>query len=229
MKNCLFLAAIIFLSSTGYSQEGKKFIVQAGNSISDVVSLKDIYSYSDFIEGKVSFKNGTTYNARLNYNLFSAQMQFINRKGDTLELANENTIKNVLIGRDTFFYDRQYFRLLAGTHNIKLAVQQRIIVADKQKIGAFGQPGSGAGVETVDRVVQINKLSLLENTILSKVTKYYLGDTYNQFVPLTRKEIMKMFSLHQNDIKRYLDESLIDFNKQEDLIKVINFLQNLAA
>jgi hypothetical protein len=226
MKHFYLLLFILSVYSVEVkSQNSKSINVQAGSSITDVLSFKQIYSYPDFVVGKVVFKDGAAYNAKLNYNLYVGQIQFINRAGDTLSLANENTLKYVSIEKDTFFYDKGYFRLLEGNPNVKLAVQQRIKVVDKQKIGAFGQPTSGAGVQTVDRIVQINRLTLMENTILSKETKYYLGNHFNQFIPFNKNNLLKRFLNHQNEIKAYLKETEVDFNKQEDLMKVIRFLQ----
>lgn len=229
MKILLLLFVIIHFSLAGNSQDSKKITIRADSVLSDYLTYQDRYSYPQFIEGRVSFKDGAEYSARLNYNLLTGQLQFINRKGDTLELANESTIKSISIGQDTFFYDKGYYRLLEGHSDYKLAVQQRLVVVDKQKVGAFGQPSSGAGIETVDRIVQTNKLTLMENTILSRVTRYYLGNRFNHYVPFTRKSVLKTFSDRQNDIKKYLDQSSIDFNKQEDLIKVVAFLQNLGV
>ncbi|HEX8279691.1 MAG TPA: hypothetical protein VF540_13395 [Segetibacter sp.] len=229
MKFVYFLSLMFLIQATVHSQNSKKITVAYGNSISDVVSFKELYSYPEFIEGKVLFKDGTAYAPKLNYNLFLGQIQFINPKGDTLVLNNENTLKYILIGQDSFFYDKGYFRVLTGFSKMKLGVQQRIKVADKQKIGAFGQPSSGAGIETYDRIVQTNQLSLMENIILSKETKYYIGNTNNEFYPCSKKRLFAIFPKHQEVIESYVRENQTNFNKQEDLIKLLGFLENLSS
>ena len=62
-------------------------IIKAGMSFNESVSITDLYEYPQFVYGKVFFKPGDSSAGRLNYNRLLDQMQFIDFKGDTLNIA----------------------------------------------------------------------------------------------------------------------------------------------
>jgi hypothetical protein len=64
-------------------------------------------------------------------------MQFIDLKGDTLNIAYPGTIKFIRINNDLFYYDNGYIKLIKGNNTIKLATKQTLKVAGKNKIGAL--------------------------------------------------------------------------------------------
>src|SRR3954464_2603410 len=97
MKPLFFVCFLVIAILPAKSQNTTRITVKADSSLSKFLTFKERYSYPTFINGTVFFKDGAAYNAVLNYNLFTGQMQFINSRGDTLELANENTIKVVAI------------------------------------------------------------------------------------------------------------------------------------
>ena len=56
----------------------------------DVLSTSDVFSYPQFTIGTVYFKNGNIASAKMNYSSLWDEMHFINSKGDTLAMADEN-------------------------------------------------------------------------------------------------------------------------------------------
>lgn len=230
-RSIIILGVLCFWSFNPKAQVIKTFNIPAGSSISDAISLNDIYSYPGFVTGTVFFKDGTMYKGGLNYNLLVAQMQFIDLNRDTVSIANENTIKYISIGQDSFFFDKEYLQLLTGNSSVKLAFNEKIKLADKQKIGAFNLPSSGGTIQSYGEVVngsQINKkLIVKEDIILNRERKYYLGDNTNHFVLMNKKNLLKMFPNGQNAIEKFLKEKSIQLSKQDDLVKLIAFLQEL--
>lgn len=74
-------------------------------------------------------------------------MQFIDPKGDTLALANENTLNFISIGADTFFYNNKgYIEQLTDYTVTKLLLRERIKTSE-EKIGAFGIPSSTTNID----------------------------------------------------------------------------------
>jgi hypothetical protein len=206
------------------------FKVPAGSSIAESIPFNDLYLYPAFIDGQVYFKNGNVVPAKLNYNHYFAHIQFIATKGDTLNLADAGTVRYIKIGTDTFYYDKMYLQQLKGNSAIKLAVQERIKVLDKQKIGGYGQPTSVSAIDSYDRYQNSNqlfKLALNETVLLSKEKKFYLGDQFNHFMLLNKKNIYKLFSPKEKEIANYLKERSINFDQQDDVSKVFEFLSQL--
>ena len=101
------VSLLLFLFLIGYAdlaaQDSTLVTIKAGYKIKDVLTPGDIYHYPQFTNGKVFFRDGAKAAARMNFSRLTDQMLFIDPKGDTLELADEITIKFIAIERDTFF------------------------------------------------------------------------------------------------------------------------------
>ncbi len=141
----LFLFALIYYTEL-FAQKNKVVTVRAGTNIMDVLSTADVFYYPHFTSGKVFFKEGTGTDAKLNYNRLVDEMHFISTKGDTLALANENNIKYIAIGNDSFYYDHGYLTLLASGNLLKLALKQIWIIADTRKVGAYNTTNNTASI-----------------------------------------------------------------------------------
>ena len=230
MKKIAVLVCACTISITNiFAQYSDKIVVKAGQDF--MASLaKQIYHFPQFVEGTVVYKDGSLSRAALNYNMLISEMQFIDSKHDTLSIANEQTIDYITIGKDSFFYDKGYLALITGNPTVKLASRQRIKVIDKQKIGAYDQPTSTGSVDSYNSVqsgTRMYKLDIREDIILAKETSLYLGDKFNHFVIANKKNSIKLSSNKQNEVEKYVRENNVDFNKKEDMIKLIGFLESL--
>ena len=168
--------------------------------------------------------------AKLNYNHLVDEIQFIDPKGDTLALANEKTIKLISITNDTFYYGPGYVRLLAANSIVKLAGKKIWAVGDTRKIGAYNTANSSSFITTYSSYTEHGKsfdLTIMEDMDLRKVEHYFFGDKYNAFVLATKKNLLTLFPKQQRQIQTYLKENKIDFNRKEDLEKVVQFLAQL--
>jgi hypothetical protein len=186
--------------------------------------------FAGFVDGRVIFRNGVIAASKLNYNLLNGEMQFIAPTGDTLSIANENTINHIEIGNLTFYYDQMYLQLVKAYPKVKLAARQQLKVVDKQKIGAYGQASPASSIDSYRSFsdgVRTYNLDIREDILLSRQTTYYLGDRFNNFLKANKKNLFNMFSKHEKALDKYLKENAPDFTNQEDLLKLITFLQDL--
>ncbi len=127
----------ISLCITAFAQNRETITVKTGTSISKGVPDSVLYQYPRFTNGKVQFRNGSSTEARLNYNKFLDEMQFLTANDDTLAIADEETIKLILLGKDSFYYDKGYFLLISNNGSLKLATKQGFKILDKQKTSAY--------------------------------------------------------------------------------------------
>src|SRR5678815_1851635 len=97
-----------------FAQNNTTLIVKAGTSIEESVPTVDLYEYPQFTQGTVFFRDGKVSGGGMNYNRFLDAMQFITAKGDTFTLSNEKNITFINIGKDTFFYDQGYIKLVTN-------------------------------------------------------------------------------------------------------------------
>lgn len=230
-KVAIFVCICTVSASNIFAQYSDKIVVKAGQDFMASLS-KQIYHYPQFVEGTVVYKDGITSKGIMNYNMLIGEMQFIDDKHDTLSIANEQTIQYIAIANDSFFYDKGYLALITGNPTAKLAVRQRIKVVDKQKIGAYDQPSSTGSIDSYNSVQggsRVYKLDIREDIILAKETSLFLGDKFNHFVIANKKNSIKLSANKQNEIEKYIRENNIDFNKKEDMIKLIGFLQDIKG
>src|SRR6478672_638756 len=83
------------------------YTVKPGEDVNAMLADSVKFHYPGFTQGTVFFRDATTSGASLNYNMLSGEMQFITPKSDTLALANEANIRYIVVGNDSFFYDKE--------------------------------------------------------------------------------------------------------------------------
>jgi hypothetical protein len=230
-KAMKYLMAILFflLCFEGWGQAGKKYQVNPGQKIFDVIPRDEVYKYPEFTEGVVYLRGGTFGRARLNYNSLFGEMQFIDPKGDTLSLADEKNISRIFVNKDTFYYEDGCIELLTNYGKIKLAAKRIFSFSDRKKAGGLNQSGSGE-IETFTTFSSrqsFKDLTITETLTFTKRIVYYFGDEYNHFILASKKSLLKMFGEHNNQISEYLNQNKINFKSEEDLKKLCSFLKTL--
>ncbi len=87
------------------------------------------YRFPSFEEASVLFKNGGTLKNKMNFNTLLCTMQFIDPKGDTLEISKPGEIDSILFNDCTFFFRKGYFEILGTYDSVKLIVSRKAILA----------------------------------------------------------------------------------------------------
>ena len=62
----------------------------------------------------------------MNYNIFLGEIQFIDTKGDTLSLANPETIDSVAIDTSLIYYKKGYLQVIAAYGSYKLVKREKL-------------------------------------------------------------------------------------------------------
>jgi len=224
------LPLIVFVCCCSAQAQDSTIIIKAGTSFNESVSIADLYEYPQFVYGKVFFRPGDSSSGRLNYNRFLDQMQFIDFKGDTLNIAYPGTIKFIRISNELFYYDNGYVKLIKDNNTIKLAAKRTLIVSGKNKIGAYNMASPGSAIYSYGSFNINNKNYNLTPNVditLTKKTQYYFGDKYNHFVLANKKNLLSLYSKQDATVTAYLKENKVDFNNREDLEKLLHYLTNL--
>lgn len=207
------------------AQEEKIYHIKANQEIGEVMSHTDVYKYSSFTAGIVSFRDGRVAAAKLNYNYLKGEMDFIDASGDTLSLADAVNLKHVTIGKDTFYYSDGYLEQLASHQPKKLARKQFVELTDSKKLGAYDQP-THSGANTVGSYANSRStvnLVVKEDITLVRKTYYFIGDR-NEFYPVNKKNISRLYGKKEKELSSYLDANNVNFKKEEDLLALFRFL-----
>lgn len=221
----MFFLCLFTIESNG--QKKKTFKINPGEKITDAIPQKEIYTYAEFTEGTVYLRENKYSKAKLNYNSLLGEMEFINETGDTLSIADENTVSSIVIKTDTFYYDKGYLKLVANFAEVKLANMQYFSFTNRQRIGGFGEV-SDASISTYDAVSSGNYLKALvakEILTLTKYSVFYIGDRFNHFKIANKNNLLEMYNKKEDQVHKYLKEHKVDFSKEEDLKIMLSFLK----
>lgn len=223
MKFLIIIPFLIFLQPFSFAQE-KVYKIKAGQEIGDVIPFSEIYKYPSFQSASVLFLNGGEGNALLNYNYLNGEMEFIDQSGDTLSLADERTIKFILIDKDTFYFDNGYMNVISGFDTKKLAKKQLITLVDKKNLGAFDFPVS-AGTENYTTYQNV-KLKVNADVTMMLENFYFIGER-QKFYPVTKKNILKLYKKKEDLVSKYLIQQPVNFSNEKDLIRLFDFLKKI--
>ena len=225
------LATLFFTGVALFSAAQEKvYQIKPGEKISDVLTNEDIYLYPSFQVGRVFFKSGESAVGRMNFSFLTGEILFIDGKGDTLALDNEATIKQLFLAKDTFYFHEGYLKQLVAQEQWKLAQKQELRIVKQEKAGAYDQSMPSAAVSYTSIRMgnqQMDDLIVRENTTLMRQTDYFIGDKYNKFVLLNKKNLMKLFGKHEKKLETYLNDHPANFKKEADVRQLFAFLQTL--
>lgn len=226
------LTPILLLISFGtFAQESNIFMV---NTMKDDVSefTRKLYKYKDFKDGYVIFKDSAVGGGRLNYHRLFDQVHFITGNGDTLTLKDPASIRVISIGRDSFYYfNKGFLQKLSFNEKINLAMKPAVRYIGKEKKALYG---SYTEIGSVDELTTFSPdefrtfyLGQDANLKFRYVNTFYFADRFNNFFPATRATLSDMFPDKEQEIKKFVSENKIDFDKEDHLLQLLGFLQTL--
>src|SRR5258706_1595134 len=231
MRPLLLLILITFLHPAHTNaQKRKLFKINPGEKVVDKIPASEMYSYAEFVSGRVYLFNNTYSVAPMNYNALFGEMQFINTRGDTLSLADEKKIRLIVINRDTFYYNDGYLALVLDDGNVKLAKKPLISFANRQRLGGFGESSQGS-IETYGVLSSQNYLKeLVANEVITmaKDSVFYIKDALSNFKVVTKRTLLDIYPKNEKDLKNYLKEHNVSFSSAEDLKKLILYFKTIV-
>ena len=224
----VFIYSILILNISLSAQKDELITVKAGTKVLDYFPFQERYRYPEFTKGQIFYKNNAVSATKLNYNLLSGEMDFIQRY-DTLYLVKKKDILFITIAQDTFFYDNGYIEMISGGQ-VKVGLKQYFKLKEVLKKDTYGTSSSGSATTSYGSLPtegKFYKLVANEDLVFQKIQAYYLSAPSNEFVQCRKKTVIKLFPEEKDAIKAYLKTNKTDFNSVDDLLKLADFLQSL--
>ncbi len=184
--------------------------------IDRVIPSNEKYSNEEFLDGNLIYSSGNQSEVvKMNYHLLYEEMQFIGKKGDTLFVADTDSIAFVRLGKALYLHTslNEYLKIISGNNQMKLCSLQKLKLNE-------GYPASG-GVFNVP----------IEYKVLSKKEDYYLVGKETRYVA-TKSGFHMAFPKFKQQIGGYLQQMArqrtpIKFYKEEDLVTLLTFCTSL--
>jgi hypothetical protein len=124
---------------------------------------------------------------------------------------------------DTFYFSKTYVKAIADYGDLLLAEKQFFSISNREKIGAMGTTTS-ASVDTHNAIrnKEVAKdLVVQEVLTLRKSNVLFIGNKYQYFLPVNKKNLMEMYGTRQKDVSNYLKENTVHFSSEEDVKRLM--------
>ena len=226
MRPILFF--ICFTATTvTHSQDASIITVKAGEDMS--VLYGHVYHYSQFLPGRVYFTSDSA-RSRFNYNRLDDRFEFIGEKNDTLVIADERSVRQVIINQDSFYFHNGGYLLSVGDYGFtRLLVKESLKLVDEKNIGSYGISSSTHTIESKRTLLSLQTMTLQLNKdlVFSREHQFFLLHKDN-YLLATRKNILKLLdSKEKSFVEGFIATQAIDLKKQEDLQKLFQYIVSL--
>lgn len=229
------LIMLAFCPYFTYSQDRKIFKIKAGEYPDRVIPYADRYQFDQFTPGKVEFIDGRTSQARLNYNYIGGHVLFVDAKLDTLEIIDKTLLKNVMIGDKSYRFDKRlgYCEIINTFSRAILGRREVLARIGTEKGGPYGISYTASSVTTYrsyssDQAATTRKLNANAEGVFSYRTANYLIDNNNRFYIPTAGSVKKLYPALKKQVEQYLREKPVDFGKEQDLTRLLDYCDNLS-
>jgi hypothetical protein len=192
----------------------------------ELVTYRGFYRFPGFTQGTVILKNGIISSGRLNYNVSLDEMQFINQKGDTLAIAQTDSINLISLNGSFFYYDRGYLQSISTGNDIILAFRQ-VLKTEHQRKESYSinmpQPDeTGGGYSFFTGNGQKYNPGDYQLQLTAK-EYFFFSDGKGGFTKAGKKYILGRYEKHQTTIKEFLKTNHTNFNKLADILQLLQF------
>ncbi|WP_319591130.1 hypothetical protein [uncultured Draconibacterium sp.] len=183
---------------------------RSDNSYADVEGTP--FLYGDFVVGKVKLNNGKYYEGELRYDNYKRNLEFKDDKGDVYEVLTPEKINSVELGDVTLKYvltdgEGQFFRQLVGGGYSLLAVDE----------AEYQDP------KPARPYVEAKPARFVE-----KSATYFLHSDADGLVELkNKKSLAEVYPEKTKEINSFLKKEKTGFSSEEDLAKLVNYLNSL--
>jgi hypothetical protein len=229
-RNIVIATCFVLGCGTLTAQTSTQRIYIKGGSSARENFMKEVFMYPAFQQGLVEYKNGQRYKSSLNYNKVLGTVQFIDEKGDTLVMINEESISSIVVGSDEFVYKPACLLAIKRNEKASLYKNELVRIADAQKTGGYDIPNSTGTIQSVDRIdtrVNFNQIEINEKLLISKVTTFYLENQKGEILPASKKNVLNMYPKHEEAIKSFIKSKTLDLNREEHLVELTDFIATL--
>jgi hypothetical protein len=224
----LFALLVVLKTNFVFGQGGKAILVRAGEDIAKAYSPNGFYRFSQFAKATLFRKTGKSDTDQLlNYNIFSGAMQFINEKGDTLDLINPSLFDSIAIDGNIFYYEDGFMELVASSQPFRLFKKTRIKLIPERK-GAYGSSNSTGASDKISSYTfgnSVYNISVTEDMTVKESIDWFWMDEKGKLWKANKDNLFLLLPADkQESVKAWLKQNKTSFGKEPDLRRL---MQNL--
>jgi len=237
LKSLLTLVLISIIIVNSVAQPANFVRVRNGKDATKSISAKERFQFGQFQNGKLVYTNGKVAQGRLNYCYIMGEVMYIDFKGDTLLIADNNAVDHAEIGKVFYHADSEngYQEIIDTIGTIILAKRIQYKIGGTEKKGAYNSQNDQGSISNAGNYSDPNTgqnviLPTRNNTVLMRpITFYFLVDGNKRTYKANSGNFLKIYAKNKGAVEKFLTEENINFNSEQDLKKAIEFCNNLGS
>ena len=197
------------------------FLICCNSLICWAQGVHSNYLFPEFTDSYIYYKDGRVFQVQSNYDLLKNMFQFIDKDNEIKEFADPEMIVSIKIGERIF--------ILVNKNEAPEVIQSdpRILVqySGQKRIKkdlTFGGKTETASVDSYSNMVY-GTGDDTKNTVITKLEyQFYIEKNKRLKRFSTEKQFLKLFPKQKEELKKYIDESKVDFNSIEQVVQLCN-------
>jgi hypothetical protein len=204
-------------------------ISQSISAQRDTLSLDTQFLLPELIPAKISFKDGSDVNARMNYNILSEKMIFM-KDNKVFDLVNTEKIDTVFLqGRKFVPMDKIFVEVYSGSA-IPLFTQFRGDLIPPGKPSGYGGTSQTSSIESIATIyggAQSYNLKLPSDyTVrLTVINWIRINGKMEKFI--SERQFLKLYKSKETEIRKFIKTNNTDFNNRNDIVKLLAFCNSI--
>jgi len=195
-----------------------------------------VFLNDDFRQASIHFPGSRTDETKLRYNILLDQMQFVSRRGQVQNISVSPVFEFIDLDGKTFVYDaREGYLELLHPGEIPLYQKRSIrVTAQPIKRGAYGGTDHTSAIDGVghyqidSRVVSLDNPGGQEMEVTLRYTESFFIEKNGHLGPVgNRRQFLREFSNFRTELRSYIRQHDINFDKPGDLIRLVEYLEHL--
>jgi hypothetical protein len=182
-----------------------------------------------FTRSIVKLKSGEVKTAILNYNTVEEEMVFM-QKRLFMVLDEPQLIDTIFMANRTFVPFEKGFYELVIKAPVTLFIQHKSYVEFEGYPTLYGAKSQTTAPSYVRQIYGANgaiDLKIPKGYKVVDDSKYWVRKDNTMKVFETKRQFLKIFSDKENELNQFITKTHIDFKKAEDIVKLVNYCNEL--
>ena len=214
-----FLATFSMYVTKAQNLTNEQISKRFEGTIKEVIIYDEVegtpFRYDDYKKGEVYLKsNNDSIIYEINYNAFEDRMEYMENK-ITYTVTNPNQINTIIINNDVFVYK--------DFHNYNLIDQGYFLEIINDYISLYKRVLKEKSTSTN---VAYTRTHNVEGIFYNLTPLYYISIYGDPLVLIKSKRKLKNLFFNNPAVVTFLKEENINLHSEEDLIKLVTFLNN---
>jgi hypothetical protein len=187
------------------------------------------FLFPEFTKTVVAMKAGKDLLMMVNYNIVTEKMVFL-QKNEIYDMFNYDQVDTVYLQGRKFVPIYKVFYEVVVEGPAILLIQHKGKIQPPPKPAAFGgtsEVSSSTYISNMQMGTDVYRLKTEADLVIRPETVYWLRikDKYNDFI--SEKQFLEILPAYKQQLKKYINQNKIGFNRQPDVVKLVTYLNTL--